>query len=354
MASDEEKTEEPTAKKIEQAREEGNVPKSMEMSGFFTLLVAFIVIYFLFGNMVDGIKGLYRYYMDLIGQEITPRLLGDMLLASVREIALIIAPIALALAIAGIIGNVSQFGFLLTLKAIKPKPEKINPITGLKNLFSTKKLADGAIVTTKVLLAFGVGFYVFFGFLKELNTVTLFPLGDQMDWFAEKLLILIGIMLLLFLGLALADLVIKRYQYFKSLKMSKKEVKDEHKQMEGNPEVKSRIRRIMMQSAMKRMMQQIPSADVVVTNPTHYAVALRYDQTKDRAPKVIAKGADHIALQIKKIAREHDIQIVENPTLARELYKQVKVDQIIPESLYQAVAELLAYVYKTAKGQNTS
>lgn len=350
--ADEEKTEEPTAKKIENARKEGNVPKSQEMSGFFSLVVAFIVLYFSFGYIVNGVRGLYQYYMSLIGTELNPLLLANLLVITVKEFGLIILPIAAALIVAGIIGNVSQFGFLFSPKAVQMKLEKIDPIKGLKNLFSLKRLTDGMIVTLKVLVSFGVGFYVFFGFIGELPTVTLFSLWDQMQWFAEKVLILVGILMLVFLSLALADLVLKRYQYFKGLKMSKKEIKDEHKQMEGNPEVKSRMRRIMMQNAMKRMMQSVPSADVVVTNPTHYAVALRYDQQKEHAPRVVAKGVDHQALRIKEIAREHDIQIVENPSLARELYKLADVDQIIPEALYQAVAELLSYVYQTAKAKN--
>jgi len=188
--------------------------------------------------------------------------------------------------------------------------------------------------------------------MKELPTVSLFPIGDQMRWFVEKLLILVGILLLLFFILAAIDLAIKRYQYFNSLKMSKQEVKDEYKQMEGNPEIKRKMRQIMMQAGMKRMMSNIPQADVVVTNPTHYAVALKYDQKKDRAPKVVAKGVDFLAIRIKEIAREHDILIVQNKPLAQDLYKMVDVDKAIPEELYQAVAEVLAYVHKANRSKN--
>jgi len=165
----------------------------------------------------------------------------------------------------------------------------------------------------------------------------------------EKMLILVAVILLLFLVLALADLLFVRFSYFKSLRMSKQEVKDEYKQMEGDPKIKAKIRQIQMQMTRKRMMQEIPQADVVITNPTHYAVAIRYNQEKEAAPKVIAKGTDFVALRIKEIAMNYNIQIVENPPLARELYKKCNLGDIIPENLYKAVAEVLAFVYKSSK-----
>eukprot|EP01022_Parablepharisma_sp_SALTPOND_P014749 TRINITY_DN20347_c0_g1_i1.p1 TRINITY_DN20347_c0_g1~~TRINITY_DN20347_c0_g1_i1.p1 ORF type:complete len:215 (-),score=18.51 TRINITY_DN20347_c0_g1_i1:249-863(-) len=188
----------------------------------------------------------------------------------------------------------------------------------------------------------------------DVEELVMLPMNKQLIWFKEKAMILIAALLFVFFIIAIIDLAIKRYQYFKGLKMSKQEVKDEHKQQEGNPEVKQKIRQKMFEMAGKRMMDQVPSADVVVTNPTHYAVALRYDQTQDRAPKVVAKGADRLALRIKEIARESLVQIVENPPLARELYKSVEVDEEVPEMMYQAVAELFAYVQKTQNKSNMS
>ncbi len=349
MANEEEKTEEPTAKKIEKAREEGNVPKSMETSGFLSLLVGFIALFVFFWWVVGHINNLYRYYTSFIGEEITSNTIVAISIRTMIDVGLILAPFAIALVIAGIVGNVSQFGFNFTTKVLTPKFEKLNPIKGFKNVISIKKLIEGFMITLKVFISLIVGFYIFYLFLQELVTVSLFPLPEQLVWFKDRAMILIGVMLLLFLAIAMIDLAIKRYQYFKGLRMSKHEVKDEFKQMEGNPEIKRRIRQIMMQASAKRMMQEIPSADVVVTNPTHYAVALRYDTSKERAPKVVAKGVDNVALKIKEIALEHDIQIVENPPLARELYKLVEVDREIPEALYQAVAEVLAYVHKISK-----
>ncbi len=352
MADEADKTEEASPRKIEKAREEGNVPKSPETSSFVSLLVAFAVLFIFFPFVTDSAMNLYRYYVSLIGQELNKELAINIAITSILQSAKILAPFAIALIVAGIIGNVAQIGFLFTAKAIAFKPSKINPVSGLKNLFSLKKLLDGVIITLKVFAALGVGFFVFYLFMKELATVSLFPLIDQMHWFVDKLLILVGILMLLFFILAAVDLFIKRYQYFKSLRMSKQEVKDEYKQMEGNPEIKRKIRQTMMQMGMKRMMSSIPEADVVVTNPTHYAVALRYDQLKDRAPRVLAKGVDHLALRIKEVAREHDILIVQNKPLAQDLYKMVDVDKTIPEELFQAVAEVLAYVYKANKGKN--
>jgi len=153
----------------------------------------------------------------------------------------------------------------------------------------------------------------------------------------------------LFFFLALFDLFFVRYNYFKDLRMSKQEIKDEYKQMEGDPQIKARIRKIQMEMSKKRMMQEIPNADVIITNPTHFAVALRYDKEKDNAPIVLAKGMDHLALKIKEIARKSGVQIVENPPLARELYKKCELNDRIPETLYKAVAEVLAFIYKAGK-----
>ena len=176
--------------------------------------------------------------------------------------------------------------------------------------------------------------------------MTLFHLFEQIRWLGEKGMYIALVMLGVFLVFAVVDVAIVRYQYFKSLRMSKQEIRDEYKNTEGNPEIKARIRRLQHEMSRNRMMRDIPTADVVITNPTHFAVALRYKQGEDAAPVVVAKGADLIAQKIKEIAREHNILIVENASLARELYKLVDIGSIIPETLYQAVAEVLAYVYQ--------
>ncbi|MFW5619624.1 MAG: flagellar type III secretion system protein FlhB, partial [Campylobacter hyointestinalis] len=290
MADDQEKTEEPTSKKLEDARQKGNVPKSQDASGFVTLLVGIIALVLLLSFMGERLIKLYIYYQNLIGIELTKELFFKIVIHTMLQVILIILPVAVSIMIAGILSNVMQFGFLFTTEPLTPIFGNINPIKGLANLFSLKKLIDSIKIILKVSAVFGVAFYFFLQFVKELPHTIFFPMFNQLLWLKEKMLILAGVMLLLFLIIAIADIFIVRFQYFKGLRMSKQEVKDEFKQMEGDPRVKGRIRQLQMQAARKRMMQNIPTADVVITNPTHYAVALRYDKEKEKAPVVLAKG----------------------------------------------------------------
>ena len=343
---DDEKTEAPTAKKIEKAREEGNVLKSPDVNAFLGLVMGLTLVFLCFNFWVRGLGGVFEQIYQGFNQDITRENAISITIALVFQMLYLLAPIFGALMVMGVIANVAQSGFLLTGKAIQPKLPKLNFITGMKNIISLKKLLDGFLITFKVMTAFMIAFFVFVGFMHELTTVALFPLGDQMLWFRDKALILIGILLAFFMVMATVDYIIKRYQYFKSLRMSKQEVKDEFKNMEGDQQVKGKIRSLMFQAARKRMMQNIPSADVVVTNPTHYAVALRYDSEKERAPRVLAKGVDFLAQRIKEVAAEHEIPIIENPPLARALYKDVDLDMEIPETLYQAMVEVLLKVQR--------
>lgn len=349
MADDQEKTEEPTAKKIEDARKEGNVPKSQDTSSFVTLVIAIGAFLALSSFMRERIIYVYKFVNSQIGIELDINTVHIIIITLMREFIFIVIPFAVIIAISGVLAAVLQFGFLFTTKAIMPKLSKIDPIKGIKNLISIKKLIEGIKIIVKVTLVMTVATYYLLQFKDELPSVIFFTLTDQIAWFKEKALILIAVMLFLFLLLALFDLFFVRYNYFKDLKMSKQEIKDEYKSMEGDPQVKGRIRRVQMEMSKKRMMQDIPSADVVITNPTHYAVAIRYDTEKEDAPIIVAKGVDHLALKIKEIARQFDIQVVENPPLARELYKKCEINDIIPETLYKAVAEVLAFVYQSSK-----
>ena len=346
MADDQEKTEEPTPKKIEDARKEGNVPKSQDTSGVITLFVAILAVLMLFPYMARHMLFLFQYYFSLIGTPLDRLFMVDIALVTIREFLLIIMPLAIAVAISGVIAALAQFGFLFTTKAIMPDFKKIDPIKGTKNLFSMKKLIEGVKITFKSFTTLGVGFVFFFYFIVELPTVALFGLADQLEWLKDKMIIIAFVMLLIIFVFAMIDIIIVRKQYFDGLKMSKQEIKDEMKNMEGDPLIKSKIRQIQMQASRKRMMAEVPNADVIITNPTHYAVAIKYDEQKSHAPIVVAKGMDNIALQIKKIARENSVHIVQNPPLARSLYAEVDIDKPIPEALFGAVAEVLAYVYK--------
>ena len=349
MADDQEKTEEPTAKKIEDAREEGNVPNSRDTSGVFTLFVAILGLLLIFPFMQEHMFFLVKHLFSLQGMEITRTNIIDIAFIIMREFLLIVLPLAIVVAISGVIGALSQFGFVFTTKPLSPDLKKLDPIKGLGNLVSMKKLLEGVKITFKAHVTLGVGFWFFFMFIQELPTVALFSLPDQLSWAVEKILTIALVMLLVLFIFAMIDLVIVRKQYFDKLKMSKQEIKDEMKNMEGDPHIKGKIRQIQMQAAQKRMMASVPEADVVITNPTHYAVAIVYDETKHRSPVVIAKGKDNIAVKIKEIARENGVHIVQNPPLARALFKEVDVDKPIPEALFATVAEVLAYVYKMNK-----
>ena len=346
MADDQEKTEEPTDKKVEDARKEGNVPKSQDTSGVITLFVAILSLLMLFPYMVQRMLSLFQYYFSLIGMHLDKIVMIDIAIMTIKNFLLIIMPLAIAVAVSGVVAALAQFGFLFTTKAIMPDFKKINPIKGIKNLFSMKKLIEGIKITFKSFTTLGIGFIFFFYFITELPTVALFGLGEQLLWLKDKAIIIAFVMLLIIFVFAIIDIVIVRKQYFDGLKMSKQEIKDEMKNMEGDPLIKGKIKQKQMEISRQRMMSEVPNADVVITNPTHYAVAIKYDEQKSRAPIVVAKGQDHLAQQIKKVARENNIHIVQNPPLARSLYAEVEVDKPIPEALFGAVAEVLAYVYK--------
>ncbi|MBL4867485.1 MAG: flagellar biosynthesis protein FlhB [Pseudomonadales bacterium] len=349
MADDAEKTEEPTPKKIEDAQKEGNVPKSQDTSGVITLFVAILAVLMLFPFIAEHMTNLFKYYFSLIGTPLDKPFMIDIAIVTFKEILLMVLPLATAVAIAGVVAALAQFGFLFTTKSLVPDFKKIDPIKGTKNLFSMKKLIEGVKITFKAHTTLGIGFIFFFFFIEELPTVALFNLHDQLDWLKDKMIIIAFVMLFVIFIFALIDIVIVRKQYFDGLKMSKQEIKDEMKNMEGDPLIKSKIKQKQMEISRQRMMAEVPNADVVITNPTHYAVAIKYDEEKTRAPVVVAKGMDNMAQQIKKIARENDVHIVQNPPLARSLYAEVEIEKPIPEALFGAVAEVLAYVYKMNK-----
>ncbi len=354
MADDMEKTEEPTPKKIEDAKKEGNVPRSQDLNSFVTLVAAVGGVFLLLSFIGHRLLALYHYYQHFIGLELTKNLIFRLSLHTLMELLIMIVPLAGIVALAGVLAAVMQFGFIFTTKPLVPDLKKIDPIKGFGKLFSLKKLIEGVKTTLKVAIVFAIAFYFLVAFTKELASVIDAPMMGQLLWLRNKIIVLVAVMLALFFVLAAIDLLIVRFQYFKDLRMSKQEIKDEFKQMEGDPMVKSRIKKLQMELAQRRMMSEIPTADVVITNPTHYAVALRYDKKRESAPRVVAKGVDHLALKIKQIAREHMIQIVENPPLARELYKACELEEQIPQNLYKAVAEVLAFVYRTKEASSSA
>lgn len=344
MADEQEKTEAPSAHKIQKAREEGNVAKSPEVSGVLLMLIGLISLFVIFPFWLEKIKEIYLFMISFPKNDLTIEDVKHIFLSLVIVAGMMVLPIFGFLVVGSILGNTMQFGFLLTMKAIKPKWSKINPISGFKNVFSIKKMIDGAMITLKVLTALIVGGIILFIFLHDIQGVAHLDMNKQILWWRDKSLILIGALIGSFAFMAGLDYFLKRRQYLKSLRMSKQEVKDEFIQHEGNPEIKAKIRQLMRKNAMNRMMSSVPNAQVVITNPTHYAVALTFDPSKHEAPIVLAKGVDFLAIKIKDIARQNDIEIIENPPLARALYKDADLDREIPRALFEGVALVLREV----------
>ena len=237
-----------------------------------------------------------------------------------------------------------QFGFVSI--PLKFDLQKLDPIKGLKDIFSLKKLLEALKLTIKLSIIIAVMFLLFSLTYKDILYMMSQDTNATLQSIVNLSIFFILTILFIIIIFAIIDFYFTKFYYMKSLRMSKQEIKDEYKNMEGDPQVKGRIRRIQMQMAQKRMMSSVPSADVIITNPTHYAVALSYDNTKNKAPVVVAKGIDFIALRIKEVARENNIPIIENPALARSLFEQIEIDREIPNDFYKAMAEIFSYVYE--------
>lgn len=341
MAQGEERTELPSEYKQQKAREEGNVKKSVEVVGFLALLFGFGAIFALLPYLAGRINNIFVAVMGFNLEDFTSSGMLNLAIFVISESLLLVAPIFLALILVGIGGNILQFGFLITIKTIIPKFSKINMINGLKNLFSTKKLVDGFLITLKVGIALSLGFFIFASFVRELEDIAFLSVFKQILWLKDKALVLAGALLVLFFLMAIADYFVKRRQYINNLKMTKQEVKDEYKQLQGNPQIRARVRQTMRKMASSKMLANIKNAKVVITNPTHYAVAITFDLANDLAPQVVAKGTDLLAVRIKEIARAHNIPIREQKELARELYRLVEIDEFIPRELMIAVIRVL-------------
>ena len=353
-AEDAEKTERPTPKRIRRAREEGNVPKTVELNSAAILLTGAILLYFLMGGLIRD----FIFFFDVFWTEIpyfnfTVDNLQWYCAAGCLRLAKMLAPLLLALLVIGVFINILQSGWLFTTKAVKPKLSKINPLNGFKRLVSIRGFVELVKNILKVSLVGLVAYWTVKADFKDF-----IPLIDQS---LVQIVGFIGVLTfkvairttLVILLLAILDYIWVRYKYFKDLKMTKQEVKEEHRQSEGPPEIRSHIRRIQLRTAVQRMMREVPAAEVVITNPTHLAVALKYEGETMSAPMVVAKGARKVAERIKRIAIEHNVPIVENKPLAQSLYKSVELGSYIPPQFFAAVAEVLAFVYRL-KGKESA
>ena len=342
-----EKTEKATPKKRSEARRKGQVASSAEIPGALTLL-GVLCLFLMLGSFFQ--ERILRLFGDVLLHGLTMDVTENNVLALFGRYAiqllLILAPIFIVTLILVFASHYVQHGWLFTWEPLKPKLGALNPIAGLKNLFNVRSLAEFLKSTLKLLVVGIVVYAVLWSQRQRFLELAHVPVQDIFR-FAAGLTIRLGMMVaVLLFVLAIGDYYFQKYEHEKSLRMSKQDIKDEYKNMEGDPKIKGKIRERQRQMALMRMMQEVPKADVVITNPTHFAVALRYDGARMDAPKVVAKGQDYMALRIREIARANDVVTMENKPLARALYERTEVGDTIPGDLFQAVAEVLAYVYR--------
>lgn len=343
-----EKTEKATPKKRQDSRKKGQVLKSQDVTSAFVLLFVFLFLFFIAGFIRDRFFTFFDHsftqYIPITHLDIdqTMAIYIEMLV----EMAIIVLPIMVVAVIAGVSGNLIQFGLLFTSEPLKFDLKKIDPIKGLKRIFSLRAIVELMKSLLKISFIGSVTSLILYVNIDKVLALAFKTPSDTLVTVAE-LVALMGItasFVLLFISVL--DYFYQKYDYEKNLRMSKQDIKDEHKNVEGDPLIKSRIKQRQREMAMRRMMQEVPQADVVITNPTHYAIALKYKDGEMDAPIVVAKGADFVAQKIKMVAKEHDIVMVENRPLARGLYDEVEIGDRIPEQFFKAVAEILAYVYR--------
>lgn len=342
-----EKTEKPSGRRLEEARRKGQVPVTRELPPLVVLLGGVGLISLWAPQALLQLNYYQRHWFEQAGTlQLTPSTLYALTLEITEEIFVPLLPFGLTIALLAVAALLMQTGPLWVEQALQPKPEKLHPKNGLKRIFSLKGVVD---LLKSILKLSGIGGILYLVFSQEMTRILQFPLLTLAEAFSGvwglvwKIVMSVGGALLL---LAIMDFAYQRWQHQEDLKMTKQELKDESKDIEGDPQVRSRRLSLQRERSRQRMLQAVPKADVVITNPTHVAVALRYETGKMDAPVMVAKGAGFMAEKIKQIARHAGVPIVENRSLARGLFKAVKVGQEIPSALYQAAAEVLAYVYR--------
>lgn len=350
--SDPSRTESATPKRREEARQKGNIPRSKELASAVILLGGFSVLYFTSGHIVRSMEDMIRLFFTMKPSQLdTLQGLTTVLSGVVVRSALVLAPVFGVVVLCAAGANLAQVGFVFTTEPLTPSFDKLNPVAGLQRMFSSQSLVELVKSFVKIALVGWIAFRIIRREMPVLPSIIEQSPQEIVAYLAQissTLLIHCGTSLLV---LAAADYAFQRWSFEKSIRMTKQEVKEEMKDMEGDPAVKGRIRSLQREAARRRIMQEVPKADVIITNPTHYAVALRYERGSLGAPKVTAKGADLLARRMREIAAEHGVPVVERPPLARALYANVDEGQEIPEEFYRAVAEVLAYVYRLKAGR---
>ncbi len=352
MAETDNKTEQATPKRTQDARKKGQVAKSREVPSALIMIACLTYFYFgtgeIVGRLMDMMKGSLA---DLHRSELDADSIQLLVMTLLLKTMAIVLPLLLTLMAAGVVANVMQVGLLFSAEPLQPKLSKISPFSGLKNLFSLKSVAELLKSLAKISLVGVIAYLTIHGEAYEI-----LPLMEQNPWEIMTYIGRVSFKILfttcwVLVVLGLMDYLYQHWEHGRSLRMTKQELRDEFKDTEGDPLIKSRIRRLQREMAMRRMMAKVPTADVVITNPTHFAVALRYDQERMAAPVVVAKGVDLVAQRIKEIAKKNGVAVVENKPLAQVLYRMVDIMEAIPDNLYQAVAEVLAYVYRLKSNQ---
>ena len=351
--SDLERTEPASARKLDQAREQGNVPRSRELATLAVLLASVGVI------AVIGLfmfRGLSRVMQDTLsfdaGDVASPAMMGRNLMDAGMDGMLLFLPMAVAVVVAAVAANVLISGWVFSTKAFEFDFAKLNPITGLGRLFSWNSLAELVKALMKGGLIAGVAGWMIWHQREGILGLAVEPLDAAMAHFGQITLLTFLAAAAAFGVIVLLDVPFQIWQYHRGLRMTKQEIRQESKEMEGDPQIKARIRSLQREAARRRMMQAVPKADVVVTNPMHFAVALKYEEKTMAAPLVVAKGSQLVAERIKELARENRVPIVEAPPLARALHRHGEVGDVIPAALFTAVAQVLAYVYQLNRSIN--
>lgn len=345
--SAQEKTEQATPRKLQKSREEGQVAKSTEISNFVVFGAGMMILLMSKGIIGDQLSDLsISIFANLNELEIKVNLLQIYAIKGLYYFLVATFPFFTGIFMVTLAANILQVGFKITPKALRPKFSKLNPIKGLKKVFFS---SQSFVETFKSILKFAliswIVYFILADIIKEATKLADYSILDIVAYMSSTAYSLIIKLALVYAVIAIFDFIYQKYKFKKDMMMTKQEVKDEHKQTEGNPEIKGRIKSLQVEMARKRMMKELPTADVIITNPTHFAIALKYDPMKSNAPRVLAKGIDSLALKIKEIAKEHNIYIYEDKPLARLLYKHCEVGEEIPAELFEAVAKVLAFVY---------
>ena len=344
---DSQKTEDPTPKKIEQARKKGQVALSREINNWVMLLAGTILVAAVAGPVLSDLKTLMKAYIE--HSHDFPPMPGGLhvvLGGAYKKVIGILALPFIVLMMAAFLGPFVQVGPLFAPESIKPDISKISPMKGVKRLFSMRSLMEFAKGILKITIIGVIGTIILYPYYGQMEHLIGMPVIQILDELQELVVKLMAGILVVLLVVAVIDLVYQRMENAKKMRMTKQELKDEYKQTEGDPHVKARLRQLRSERARQRMMQAVPEADVVITNPTHYSIALKYDPEAMEAPRCVAKGIDDLALRIRETAKENGVELFENKPLARALYDVVDVDEIIPAEHYQAVAEVISYVFK--------